>query len=778
MRTLLPFALALVVVSLFTPAHAFDPGAMLPPMSRQPNRDASPYFEPDPRAPGKFIPSKKVRALGGLGREQVEALTRPPLDPAVLDEIEAVKGKRYTTIHPPGLAPSPMAVTQSGNVLILQGNDLTVNTQNGTSFDHNNGFFEVANTVLSRYGDNFDFISVWTTFPDQNVAAYYFPLKNDTQGLGDCNFQAGETFGCEIDQTGGALERLQGLVFMNSVSMWQEWDRQFDGATHDLTSFDSACYSTLGQEIAHRWGSGLRFKDENGNTSTKLLGRDNSHWAAWLDTGASVMDGWDWEEDGDRFELINDMDVYSDLDLYTIGALGPGEVRPFFYIANAKYQESAGVGINGRNIGKGDVLELGLPSVSLMEEYGIDMGATGTRVDVTMQDVLDVEGMRCPDPDHTERAFKQAFVLITRPGESEAQAQDDADELEIVEDTWEKWWHDRTAKAVTLCSVLEDDCAHAVAQLSGLDIPDADIGGDGKQTIKIAAKDATVKNAKLTLTLSGVGADSVELKKSEFDLGDIGAGDAKEVVAEFSVDDGFECGTSFVIDAKLESDNAKTELEHYRVLPGYRIKYENTFKDDEDGFKVNADGKDGAGDDEGGLVFTSVAMSCEMSPRTAERDNSPNDSKAFVTKSDLDGDTSLWSKEIDLEGAVDPVIRYAYWLDGEGSLTVQLSRDGGDTFKNADVFKEPGHSWAQGTANLHEIFGDELPESVVARFIFAGNGKFAGGVDDFRVVDVDGVCLEQSKWAGCGCNASGSGAPPALFAVLATIGLALRRRRS
>ena len=88
----------------------------------------------------------------------------------------------------------------------------------------NNGFIDVANLVLSQYGDNFDFISVWTTFPDNNVAAYYFPLKQDTENLGDCNFNSGETFGCVFDQTGGQLERLQGLVFMNSISTWQEWD--------------------------------------------------------------------------------------------------------------------------------------------------------------------------------------------------------------------------------------------------------------------------------------------------------------------------------------------------------------------------------------------------------------------------------------------------------------------------------------------------------------------------------------------------------------------------
>jgi MYXO-CTERM domain-containing protein len=352
-----------------------------------------------------------------------------------------------------------------------------------------------------------------------------------------------------------------------------------------------------------------------------------------------------------------------------------------------------------------------------------------------------------------------------------------------VEDTWEKWWHDRTGKGVTLCSVLSEDCAHAEVRLTGLDLPEVDVGQSGKQKIVVHADVATVKNAKLTLSLSGLGAEHAKLKQSEFDIGEMAADSEKEFEVQFDVDDRYSCATSFVIDAKVESDNAKTAHQTYRVLPGYKIHKEITFAKDAVGFKVNSDGKDKAGDADGALAYASVEMSCDMTPRTAERDNSPDDTGAFVTQRDLNGDTSLWSPEIDLgDDAVDPEVRYAYWLDGTGSLTAQISRDGGDTFKTADVFKEPGHSWAQGTANLHELFGDELPASVVVRFIFNGNGKLAGGIDDFRVVDVEGVCLEQNKWAGahCGCSVDGSAGPQASLAVLAgLLGLrALRRRRS
>lgn len=759
-------------------AAAFEP--LVPPMiERAPNRDASPFFVRDAKKPHVLHQSDRAR-LEGLDRAYVEAMTRPAINPGLLDEIERIKGKRATRIEAPQGVPSPLWATRSGNVIVIQGDNLTVNTQNGISFDHNNGFIDVANIVLSQYGDNFDFISVWTTFADQNVAAYYFPLKQDTENLGDCNFNTGETFGCVFDQTGGQLVNLQGLVFMNSVSMWQQWDSYFDGVVHPLDSFDSACFSTLGQEIAHRWGSGLRFIDSNtGNISKKLLGRDLSHWAAWLDTEASVMDGWDWVDEGDRFKLVNEMDVYSQLDLYTIGAIAPGQVKDFYWIEGATY-DANGLNIDGDPVGSGDVLGLGLPSVAYMrDEYGITVRAEGTRRDVRMQDVLDAEGGRCPDMDHAPRAFRQAFVLITRPGETENQALDDAADLEVVESTWEAWWHDRTDRAVTLCSSLDGDCDHAIVKLEIEDDVKVDLGASGKTTLNVIAEVATVKNAVLTLSLSGQGADNVELKKTTFDLGDVPVGQDRGVEIEFDVGDDTDCGLSFVIEAELSSDNARTERQFVRVLPGFKFLKTSGFADGADDFEVNADGKDTANEGTGALEWREVETSCEMTTRAPERDNSADNRAAFVTHTFLDGDTSVWSPEVDLDGAVDPEVRFAYWLDGDGGkLHVALSRDGGDKFRDAKTYDLPGHSWAQGAINVRELFEGEVPESVVARFLFVGGGAAEGGIDDFRVVDVDGVCLSRSPYA-CGCDVSGSAAPQSsLWLAAALLGLhALWRRR-
>ena len=79
---------------------------------------------------------------------------------------------------------------------------------------------------------------------------------------------------------------------------------------HPFDSFDQNVYAVLGQETAHRWGSALRFKDpRNGQVSKKLLGRDNSHWAAFVDTDASVMDGWDFRHEQKRDPRLAEIPV-------------------------------------------------------------------------------------------------------------------------------------------------------------------------------------------------------------------------------------------------------------------------------------------------------------------------------------------------------------------------------------------------------------------------------------------------------------------------------------
>jgi hypothetical protein len=588
---------------------------------------------------------------------------------------------------------------------------------------------------------------------------------------------------------------------MNSLATWQDWDRNYDGVVHPFDSFDSAVFSTLGQEIAHRWGSGLRFVDpRTGAVSNKLLGRDGSHWAAFVDTDASVMDGWDWVKQGSRFDLVGDMDRFNTLDLYTMGANPVASAQPFFFIDGARFDIDGSdfIGIDGQGIPGDAVLQL--PSDALMDGNGMRLGATGTAVDLTIQDVVDAEGNRCPDPDAAQKTFQQAVVLVTRPGQTLAQVQGIVDDLNAVLATWEAWWLDRTNKRLKLCTDPAEDCKLAQLEMSGGDLvidgESLQPGAKGTATFTVTAKDAAVEGAVLRVSVDSDTAGFVDVD-DEFVIGRIGVGETKTVTIPIAVSSDYPCGTSTVLSLALTADNAATKVDELNLFPGYRTIYVEEFADTSHTWGVNADEKDGTtARRQGAFTFTdNVELTCDMTRRSPERDASPGNKGAFVTGQgtdhvpnlldddpgeggELSGDTSLWSSAISLAGATAPEVRFAYWFDGQpgDKLEAQVSGDGEKTFVTGKTITESFHGWTVGRVDVRETLGS-VPEKITIRFIATGGGQLEAGIDDVRVLDFDGACAA----GGCACDAGGSSTPAAPLGALLLLGAlrgaVLRRRR-
>jgi hypothetical protein len=477
--------------------------------------------------------------------------------------------------------------------------------------------------------------------------------------------------------------------------------------------------------------------------------------------------------------------------------------KPFFIIDDAVYKVTGDrVGVNNRPIGVSDVLQM--PSVALMDSIGMSVKASGTRVPVTIQDVVDAEGNRCPDPDATQKAFRQAVVLVTRPGQTIAQAEAAGfvEDLDSVLLTWEQWWLEHTNKRLKLCTELDGDCVHAEQTLSGgLDLKGTSVqaGATAAVTLTVSAINADVENATIALKADGSGAEFLELPAS-VDVGTVRAGQKKSVSFEVKLAADYPCGTSAIILATSSSDTAADVTEEIRFFPGLKTIDEQTFAESDNGFAVNVDKKDATTDGSAGALryMAKVELTCDMSQRTPERDISPNDDGAFLTGpgtdhvpnllddnagegAELDGDTSLWSSAYDLKGTVDPEFRFAYWLDGKSgdSLRVQLSGDGEKTFVRATEIDDSFHGWVVGRVSVRDVF-DSVPEKVSLRFIFEGGGTLEGGIDDVRLLDYDGACLEVARAGGvCGCNDNGDATPAAPVAVLfGLMGLRrLRRRR-
>lgn len=107
------------------------------------------------------------------------------------------------------------------------------------------------------------------------------------------------------------------------------------------------------------------------------------------------MGGGVWQDnfDGTFTQLDDDYYVpatgYSYLDLYLMGLISPAEVPDFFLLKNLV---SVGKDANGHRIFKAD------------------------RMNVTIQDVIAVEGPRLPDVDHSQRKFNTGIVLMVEHG--------------------------------------------------------------------------------------------------------------------------------------------------------------------------------------------------------------------------------------------------------------------------------------------------------------------------------------------------------------------------
>lgn len=239
---------------------------------------------------------------------------------------------------------------------------------------------------------------------------------------------------------GSASGVLEGIVNMKSLIQYPPRPRQNDdrfGPPQTTTDSQTTTLDILGHEFAHRWGAYVRFRDSGRNDSDKLLedpetrpDKTPRHWSFFVDSDASVLFGNDWRHRPRRPSPLNTFQVtavtqgYSPLDLYLMGLLPPEQVPDFFYIADSPDEP-----VVGRSA---------LPDIGF--------GTRGTRVDVSIQDVIDATGPRVPDVAGAPHVFRQAFVLIVLSGQRPAMTDiiNDVRRLEKLRQAWHTWFRANT----------------------------------------------------------------------------------------------------------------------------------------------------------------------------------------------------------------------------------------------------------------------------------------------------------------------------------------------
>lgn len=292
-------------------------------------------------------------------------------------------------------------VEQRKNFMIFDDVDGSVENANWYTRDpFYEGFRAIEEGYLANHPDDSEFLVVYSTFSlTEGVGAFYQSLSNDVAGIG--YKQAAEldaVIPAEFfDDTPDS--KLTGFLHMNN---WRNFLLD-DGATID----DEWISLVFGQELGHAWLA-FAYASFGEDPSEIMLGRSNAHWNFYMHTDGSPVEGHRWiDHGGGDFEAVK-LDAYqfSDLDLYLMGLMPPEEVQPWFVIT----EPHDCIDSSKEDKACAPVDAFGFKA----DQYRVK----GTRVDITIDEVIAAEGPRVPAYPDAPNEFNLSFILIKRPDET------------------------------------------------------------------------------------------------------------------------------------------------------------------------------------------------------------------------------------------------------------------------------------------------------------------------------------------------------------------------
>lgn len=212
---------------------------------------------------------------------------------------------------------------------------------------------QIARDFIAVHGDGFDEL---VFFPDHRLSMpseYFSRVSNRTSGIGVPLFDHGARYGST---------RLLGVISMGHV--WESADLA-DGA--ELRD-PQAPLTVLLHESGHTFSAHLRYLDESGALQGDWLGRQESHWTFFADTGGSPLGGNAWREQ--RAGIFSTSPIrgqgYCDFDLYAMGLLPAAAVAPMQLLTEVgpdcdlcegdRAITSLTISARARRIGAGDVV--------------------------------------------------------------------------------------------------------------------------------------------------------------------------------------------------------------------------------------------------------------------------------------------------------------------------------------------------------------------------------------------------------------------------------------
>ena len=285
-----------------------------------------------------------------------------------------------------------------GDIAVLEDDGSLVGADNTTDI------INIANAFLATHADDFDQLVVFSAsnFPGGDVSieagfAFHMGLAAFEAGTNDFQGNPNEA---------GGITRLRSLLNMNDLNEYPP-----SALINFFGGGIGSGVDLLGQEMSHAWGAFVTAQGAD------ILGRSEAHWSFFLHHpggpgSASPLEGNLWTDNGDgSFTTIESLTGFSHLDEYLMGLRGAGQVDPFY------------------------VIDFPVDPFSDWTSPMLDVTVTGgTRIDLTVADIIANHGERMPDPTTAPDVFRMAFVLVIPQGTTALQA--DLDKINAFRTDW------------------------------------------------------------------------------------------------------------------------------------------------------------------------------------------------------------------------------------------------------------------------------------------------------------------------------------------------------
>jgi len=181
----------------------------------------------------------------------------------------------------------------------------------------------------------------------------------------------------------------------------------------------------LGRVAGRYWMSYATYGSDKGDLLDNPS--DPKHWSFFFSNGGSVMGGNKYRDDGSNRWMIMDQEkMYTTLDQYLMGMIGPEEVLAD---ENIEYFTITPT--------ESDYKRTDLPA----DGGGFMKGTRGDTI--TIESIISSNGALNPDNTQSQKDFRCAFILVIPPGTGAAPI--DVDKLDLLRNKFELWFNQNTS---------------------------------------------------------------------------------------------------------------------------------------------------------------------------------------------------------------------------------------------------------------------------------------------------------------------------------------------